>query len=144
MSKNSPFAAKTEGAYVPPYSSVLETIGLQSFSDGAARSTVEASDVIKVIRLMLRGVSVDEAWYRRTYQDVDSAIQSGQYSSAKHHFVENGYFEGRRPGPVIVDDQWYLDTYPDVAEGIENGEIDSPQRHFEEHGYSEGRFPRQY
>jgi hypothetical protein len=105
---------------------------------------IEAEKVISMIKLLLRGVHVDEKWYRKTYDDVDAAIKNGLYDSSKHHFVEDGYFEGRRPGPVRVDEAWYVATYPDVAEGIELGEIQSAQEHFDEHGYQEGRLPAAY
>ena len=42
---------------------------------------------------------VDEAWYRQTYPDVDEAIRQGREVSAKSHFVEQGYHEGRKPVP---------------------------------------------
>jgi hypothetical protein len=97
-----------------------------------------------VMKSLLRGVSVDEVWYRRVYPDVDQAIRDGGYKSAKHHFVEDGYFEGRRPGIAVVDENWYLSVYQDVAEGVETGEITSCQDHFESHGEAEGRLPREY
>jgi len=42
---------------------------------------------------------VDEAWYRETYPDVDEAIRQGREVSAKSHFIEQGYHEGRKPAP---------------------------------------------
>lgn len=105
---------------------------------------IEADKIISMVKFLLRGIHVDEEWYRRTYDDVDAAIKNGSYDSSKHHFVEDGYFEGRRPGPVRVDETWYVETYPDVAEGIELGEIHSAQEHFEQHGYQEGRLPAAY
>ncbi|MGY4509111.1 hypothetical protein [Bradyrhizobium sp. USDA 3650] len=132
-----------ETTYVPPYSILLDSLGVGTLSD-TTRLSVSGKDVREMIRHLLKGVPVSETWYRRTYPDVDEAIQSGDYKSAKHHFVENGYFEGRRPGPVAVDEDWYLSTYPDVAHGIESGEISSPQQHFLTHGYAEGRLPRDF
>jgi hypothetical protein len=136
-------AMPPECVYVAPYSVILENLGVKAIAESAS-VTVAGSDMLQLIRLLLRSVAVSEAWYRQTYPDVDDAIQSGEYKSAKHHFVENGYFEGRRPGPMTVDEEWYLNTYPDVADGIENGEISSPQDHFQDHGYAEGRLPREY
>jgi hypothetical protein len=42
---------------------------------------------------------VDEVWYRETYPDVDEAIRIGRETSAKSHFVDQGYHEGRKPVP---------------------------------------------
>ena len=134
--------AIAESVYVAPFNVLLDSIGAKPAETGSI--TISRPDLVQLIRTLLRGVTVHETWYRRTYPDVNEAIQTGEYKSAKHHFVENGYFEGRRPGPVVVDEQWYLAANPDVADGIENGEIASPQDHFQEHGYAEGRLPREY
>ena len=61
-----------------------------------------------------------------------------------HSCVENGYFEGRRPGKAAVDDEWYQQAYPDIADGIEFGEIASCQEHFDQYGEAEARLPREY
>jgi len=42
---------------------------------------------------------VDETWYRQTYPDVDEAIRQGREISAKSHFLDQGYHEGRKPVP---------------------------------------------
>src|SRR5262249_19320104 len=93
------------------------------------------------IRNLLRSVPVDEEWYRKTYPDVDEAIEEGRIASGREHFISSGYFEGRKAGRTVVDENFYLATYPDVAEGIEFGEIQSAQEHFETHGAEEGRLP---
>ncbi len=95
------------------------------------------------LRLLLPAVSVDELWYRRTYPDVAEAIDAGLFKSARDHFVQNGWFEGRRPYEIEVDEDWYLATYDDVAEGVETGEIASATEHFRRHGYREGRLPHE-
>jgi hypothetical protein len=61
--------------------------------------------------------------------------------SARQHFLSDGYFEGRRPFPIIVDEKWYLATNPDVADSIRAGIVASAQEHFDKDGYREGRLP---
>jgi hypothetical protein len=95
-----------------------------------------------MIRTLLSGIDVDEAWYLRQNPDIAEAIKAGVVRSAKEHFLYNGYFEGRRPGPIEVDEAWYLSQYPEVAEAVKQGTMESAQRHFDEHGYKEGRLPR--
>ncbi len=97
--------------------------------------------VVEAIRSLLRAVPVDETWYRQVYPDVEEAIGRGDYLSARHHFVEHGYFEGRRPADLPVDETWYVNHYPDVVGGIDNGDIESGQEHYNRHGYAEGRLP---
>ena len=132
-----------DSVYVMPYKSAMHQLGIDPL---AIPDTVSLSreGLESLFKIVLRGVPVDEEWYRTTYPDVDAAIKQGAYKSAKHHFVENGYFEGRRPGKVVVDQDWYKRVYPDIAEGIEFGEISSCQEHFDQHGEAEGRSPREY
>jgi hypothetical protein len=68
-------------------------------------------------------------------------VREGGVKSARQHFVDDGYFEGRRAFPVQVDEKWYTETYPDVAESIRQGAIPSAQAHFDGDGYREGRLP---
>jgi hypothetical protein len=98
-------------------------------------------DFLEVLKMLLRGAAFDEKWYLATYPDVADAVRTGAFKSGRHHFIEVGYFEGRRPGLFEVDEQWYCKTYPDVAESIDKGAIQSGQQHFNEHGYDEGRLP---
>ena len=42
--------------------------------------------------------------YRRAYPDVAAAIDSGSFESARQHYIEHGYFEGRSPCPGEIID----------------------------------------
>ena len=93
------------------------------------------------MKTLIQGIEVDEDWYVRTYEDIGEAIKQGIVQSARHHFVEDGYFEGRRPFAIAVDERWYLRENPDVAESISTGIVPSAQEHFDKDGYTEGRLP---
>jgi hypothetical protein len=112
--------------------------------NGKTKINNSYDEFVEVIKLLLRGVAFDEAWYLSKYPDVAEAVKSGTYKSGRHHFVEVGYFEGRRPGVFEVDEKWYIKNNPDVADGIKTGEIKSARQHFNEHGYEEGRFPAEW
>lgn len=129
--------------HVMPFKRTMERIGLDP-RRLPNPITLSRDDLQWLLKELLRGIDVDEGWYRMAYPDVDEAIRQGMYKSAKHHFVENGYFEGRRPGQVIIDESWYLQANPDIAEGIASGEIGSCQEHFDRYGEAEGRLPREY
>jgi len=105
------------------------------------RVALRYDELVTLIRSILEGISVDEPWYLATYRDVAQAIEAGQFSSAKHHFVMDGYFEGRLPYKIAVDEDWYLNAYPDVLESILNQSFQSAEEHFEKFGYGEGRLP---
>jgi hypothetical protein len=129
----------SKSSYVLPFKTVLRQLELGDDIAGAIELTPD--QLFALIRNFLVYVPFDENWYLRTYPDVEQAIESGATKSAKDHFVMNGYFEGRKPGPVEVDVDFYLATYSDVADGIEYGEIESAQAHFDQHGFIEGRLP---
>jgi hypothetical protein len=130
-------------SYLPPFAFLKQKYRITAATD-RDRVNLMYQDLLEIARLFLRGVAVDEAWYLEEYPDVAEAMQRGEFKSAKHHFVENGYFEGRRPHKFEIDEEWYLVTYPDVADGIEAGHIASAQEHFISNGYAEGRLPSEY
>jgi hypothetical protein len=130
-------------SYVPPFESLKQKFRIIG-ANGRGRIDIKYADFIDLLKLMLRAVAVDEDWYRRSYPDVADAIKAGTYKSAKHHFVEDGYFEGRAPCEFSVDEAWYASAYPDIATGMKAGTIRSGKEHFISHGYKEGRLPAEY
>lgn len=129
--------------YVTPFAFLKQRFKI-SASDDLDRVNLSYRDFIEICRSLLRGVPVDEEWYFREYPDVAAAVNSGIFKSAKHHFLENGYFEGRRPARCAVDEEWYLLAYPDVSTAIEAKLIASAAEHFQASGYDEGRLPSEY
>jgi len=83
-------------SYLPPFAFVKQKYRITANAD-RDRATLMYRDLLDIVKLLLRGITVDEPWYLAQYPDVSEAIQAGMFKSAKHHFVENGYFEGRRP-----------------------------------------------
>lgn len=126
--------------YIPPFDLLRRSVEISTVR-GELRVSLSYDDFIKMIRLMIAGIEVDEAWYRQAYDDIGRAIQEGRIASAKQHFLDDGYFEGRLPFSVIVDEKFYENTYPDVADSIRKGIVPSSQTHFDEDGYREGRLP---
>ncbi len=126
--------------YVLSFSALKARIPLKSVG-GQLKVDMTYDGLKAVIRTLLLAIPIDEDWYRREYPDVALAIDRGECSSAKQHFVDEGYFEGRLAGPVEVDEKWYLSEYDDVARGVASGDFVSARNHFYEHGLSEGRLP---
>ena len=96
---------------------------------------------IELLRVLVAQISVDEAWYRARYRDVDEAIIAGRVGSARQHYLTAGYFENRMPRRIELDESWYLKEYPDVATAIGYGIFASATEHFERDGFREGRLP---
>ncbi|HEX3573008.1 MAG TPA: hypothetical protein VHU42_00285 [Rhodopila sp.] len=126
--------------YLPPFELIRRSIEISTVR-GELRVNVSYENFIEILRRMIQGIEVDEAWYTRTYEDIGHALTEGVVGSAKQHFVHDGYFEGRLPFPIRVDERWYLTAHPDVAESIRQGKVGSAQEHFDTDGYREGRLP---
>ncbi len=127
--------------YLPPFE-VLKTFLNFAAVDGELTVSASYKQFTAMIHTLLQAVEVDEAWYLAQYPDVAEAIRNGIATSAKEHFLHNGYFEGRMPFPIMVDEAWYLEQNPGVASYIASGELLSAQQHFNDNGYREGRKPR--
>ena len=126
--------------FIPPFKVVSGRLSLVKVN-GTARVNNTYDDFVEIVKSLLRGIAFEEKWYIAKYPDVAEAVRAGAFRSGRQHFIDVGYFEGRRPREFDVDETWYLKTYPDVAEGIGKGEIKSAHEHFNDHGYEEGRFP---
>lgn len=126
--------------YLPPFELIRRSIEISTVR-GELRVNVSYEDFVKILRTMIRGIEIDEAWYLRTYEDIALAVREGIVTSAKQHFVDDGYFEGRLPFPIVVDERWYLAQNPDVEVSIRDGVVGSGQGHFDQDGYREGRLP---
>ena len=129
--------------YLPPFELLK---GLLTLTTVNGQLTVSGSydDLIRLIRLIRRliaGVQVDDAWYLQRYPDIAEAIKQGKVESPQKHFVYDGYFEGRAPFPIAVNERWYLEQNPGVADFVRKGLLESGQQHFDENGYQEGRLP---
>lgn len=129
--------------YVAPFAFLKQRYKISATTD-LERVTLPYRDFLEIMRSLLRGIDVDEDWYFREYPDVQEAVRSGIFKSAKHHFLENGYFEGRKPGRCEVDEEWYLITYPDVSTAIDAKLVVSATDHFHSSGYEEGRLPSEF
>ena len=116
--------------YFPPFEVIRRSVDISTVR-GELRVNVSYEDFVKLLKLMISGIEVDEAWYARLYDDIGQAVRAGTIRSAREHFLSDGYFEGRLPFPIKVDEAWYLRHYPDVADGIKKGLLTSAQEHFD-------------
>ena len=126
--------------YLPPFELIRRSIEISTIR-GELRVNLSYDNFVKILRMMIQGIEVDEAWYARAYEDIGNAVKDGALRSSKQHFVDDGYFEGRLPFPIMIDERWYLAENPDVADSIRKGVVDSAQDHFNRDGYREGRLP---
>jgi hypothetical protein len=126
--------------YLPPFEAIKGLITLTS-SRGRTRVDMTYDDMQTLIKTLLSVVAVDETFYLSRNRDVAEGVALGTIRSARDHFINHGYFEGRQPYPLKVDEDWYLEAHADVAETVRQGEYPSGQAHFDGPGYPEGRIP---
>lgn len=126
--------------YVPPFSTVKNYFAFQTVN-GEVTGSITYENLIELLQRLVWNTPVDEIWYRNEYPDVAQAIKKGVVRTAKQHFVESGYFEGRFPSEPQVDEKWYLSEHKDVAEAVREGKMESATQHFVSSGYLEGRLP---
>ena len=126
--------------YLPPFDLIRRMVEVSTVR-GELRVSLSYDDFIKIMRMMISGIEVDETWYLQEHEDIAQAIARGEVASAKQHFVDDGYFEGRLPFAMPVDERWYLEHNPDVADSVRRGVVGNGQQHFTEDGYREGRLP---
>jgi hypothetical protein len=126
--------------YIPPFETVKARLAMAS-ENGELRVSGTYEDFVNLIRQLIVGIEVDEAWYLERYPDIADAIKEGIVTSAQQHFVNDGYFEGRQPFPIRVNERWYLTQNTGVADYVRQGRLKSGQQHFDENGYKEGRLP---
>jgi hypothetical protein len=126
--------------YLPPFDLIRRFVEISTVR-GELRVNVSYDDFIKILRMMISGIEVDEEWYLNQYEDIARAVSDGSIASAKQHFMDDGYFEGRMPFAMPVHERWYLAQYPDVADSMRKGVVASGEQHFAEDGYREGRLP---
>jgi len=126
--------------YLPPFDLIRRSVEISTVK-GELRVSVSYDDFINILRLIISGIAVNEEWYLEEYPDIGQAVKEGLVQSAREHFINDGYFEGRLPFPMNVDERWYLKENPDVAESVRTGVVGSGQQHFSEDGYREGRLP---
>ena len=126
--------------YVPPFEAIKNSLEIRAVK-GELRVSASYNDFVALIKLLISVVEVDEDWYLEQNPDIAKAVQEGKLTSARRHFIDDGYMEGRLPFPLQVDEEWYLSQNPDVAESIRKGTIQSAVEHFIANGYKEGRLP---
>ena len=126
--------------YLPPFE-ILKSLLTISSVKGELMVSCTYENLVQMLRQVIIGVEVDEHWYLECYPDIAEAIEQGLVHSARVHFANDGYFEGRMPFPIRVDERYYLSQNKGVAEYVRKGMLESGQQHFDENGYAEGRLP---
>jgi len=81
--------------WIPAYTDLREAVlAVRPVQEEALRAALQP---------LLKRVQVDGEWYASAYADAKDAIKAGTAASARDHFLQKGYFEGR-----MADDAYGL------------------------------------
>ncbi|WP_017715075.1 hypothetical protein [Kamptonema formosum] len=83
----------------------------------------------------------DEAFYLKSYPDVEAAVKAGAFQSGLEHFQKFGLRERRVLVSPLYDERFYLQKNPDVAAAVAAGGFSSGLEHYILFGEAEGRAP---
>lgn len=81
----------------------------------------------------------DEAFYLRSYDDVNAVVKNGSFGSGLAHYVKHGFREGRHA--FAFDQLWYSRAYPSAALEVGMGDYADLRHHYVEVGANQGYKP---
>ena len=128
--------------YVPPLEAIIRHTHLrheQLSKEGQVQ--IPASLLRFLLQIAVSVSHFNEEGYLRANPDVEEAVRKGRITSAKLHYIGDGYLEGRLGAAAAVDEAWYLHTYPDVAAAVRSRSVSSATEHFRSVGALELRAP---
>jgi hypothetical protein len=96
----------------------------------AGRTLLRKKRHQRELKLVEKSGFFDADWYRSQYPDVASLDDA----QALRHFISDGQFENRDPGPNFSVHSYY-ENNPDVASGSSSALL-----HYIEHGRAENRY----
>lgn len=111
--------------YVIPFSVLrhfLDDKGDEFQQEETSKSiTITLALFNRLVRQVLLTHPLDEDAYLADNPDVASSVRRRDFTSARNHYVEHGYFECRGITKGEFDESWYLKTNPGVARSIRFG-----------------------
>jgi hypothetical protein len=128
--------------YVPHYDAILHSIGTSRDKIGdKATLEIPVSMFKFLLKIALANGEFNLAGYLAANRDIQDAARKGQVPDPKVHYINFGFFEGRRGATPAVDEAWYRRTYTDIAAAVRQGAITSGSEHFDTIGAEEFRSP---
>lgn len=128
--------------YVPHYDAILHAIGTNR---DEIKERSEISIPVTLLRFLLQMAvaqgEFNSAGYLAQNKDIREAAKSGRIPDPRRHYIDFGFFEGRRGATPAVDESWYRRTYSDIAPAIRTATIASGSEHFDAIGAEEFRAP---
>jgi hypothetical protein len=128
--------------YVPHYDAILHGIGTtREELDGRTDIEIPMSLFKFLLKIALTQGEFNLPGYLAANRDVQEAAKKGQVPDPNLHYVNFGFFEGRRGATPAVDEAWYRRNYSDIAAAVRRGDVPSGSDHFTTIGAEEFRAP---
>ena len=128
--------------YVPHYDAILHAVGTHREDlRGANDITVPLSLFKFLLRIAVAHSEINLTGYLNANRDILDAAKLGRVPDPRSHYVDFGFFEGRRGATPAVDETWYRRNYSDISAAIRSGTITSGSDHFDQIGAEEFRAP---
>lgn len=128
--------------YVPHYDALLHSIGTSREKLGDDTEIEIPVSMFKfLLKIALNTGEFNLPGYLAANRDIQDAARKGQVPDPKVHYINFGFFEGRRGATPAVDEPWYRRNYTDIANAIRKGDIASGSEHFDTIGAEEFRAP---
>jgi len=87
--------------YIPPFENIKQLLRFGTVR-GETVVTMTYEEMQKVVRTLLSAFDIDEEFYMSQNPDVAQGVKDGTIQSARGHFIDHGYFEGRQASKVII------------------------------------------
>jgi hypothetical protein len=107
------------------------------------RIAVTSGFLIALMKVALESSPFRESDYLKFNPDIAEAQRRGDIGDLHRHFIDHGYFEGRRAYAFKVDEDWYLKVNLDVALAVRERDIESAVEHYHLSGEHEWRAPNE-
>jgi hypothetical protein len=128
--------------YVPHYDAILHAIGTSREKlNGKTKIEIPLSLFKFLLQIAVKHGEFNLSGYLTANRDIQDAAKKGQVPDPKMHYINYGFFEGRRGALPTVDESWYRRTYADIATAIRKGDVSSGSEHFYTIGAEEFRTP---
>ena len=129
--------------YLPPFDLIRRMVEVSTVR-GELRVSLSYDDFVKILRMMISGIEVDEAWYLKEYEDIAQAIAKRQRGIGEAALRGRRLFRGQAAVPDAGRRTVLSGTQCRCrGERAQGRRRVRREQHFVEDGYREGRLPRE-
>ncbi|MEO0818762.1 MAG: hypothetical protein AAFX86_15850 [Pseudomonadota bacterium] len=118
---------------------MVRKANLKDLASSKKKISMSREDLLGIFSSIAEAYPFDEDFYLEAYPDVKNAIEAGAAPSARDHYINSGFIEGRVGSPELFNAEVYRQNNPDVASAFEPGDDEALLQHYVHLGCREGR-----